>query len=133
MSWQTVTDSYLGRCALCVATLAVSLVLFPLLALALSSLLPRMIGNALFFWPQYLLLLSGVREQLPAAAVHAADVAAFAMALFWLAAVALLVRLTSRWRVRSVLLALFPGVVLVAMLVLMALRSVGYAPVLDGP
>ena len=71
------TTSYLRRYALCVAALAISLILFPLVALVPTVVpvdLPRWLGNGLFFWPQVLLLPSGL-ESASTAAVFGATLA----------------------------------------------------------
>jgi len=132
MSWQALTHSHAGRYALAIALLTVSFVLLPLVALALPA-LPAMIGRLLFYWPQYALLPGGLREPLPGVAVYAASVAPIASGMFWLAAVAIFVRLTSRWRMAVVLLSLLPGAALLSGLVLAFFDVLGFVPVLDGP
>jgi hypothetical protein len=131
----TATDSYRRRLAVCVATLAVSLVLFPLLALAPTVVplrWPGWLGNALFFWPQYLLLPGGIRAA-TASGAYGAGIVPLIAAAFWLAVVAGLARATLHWRKRWAIPALFATVVVVSEALLLTLRLAGFAPVLDGP
>ena len=128
------TVSYLRRYALCIAALALSLILFPLVALVPTVApvdLPRWLGNGLFFWPQVLLLPSGLQSA-SSAAVVGATLAPFAAAAFWLLAVAGLARLTLPWPIGWALVALFVAVALVAELMLFAFSSLGFRVVLDG-
>jgi hypothetical protein len=128
------TDSYLRRYALCVAVLAVSLVLFPLLALvpvAVPVRLPGWLGNALFFWPQLLLLPRGL-QSMASNTVYGAAFAPFLMGVFWLLAVAGVARLTLRWRTRWALPALFVAVASIAELLLLVVGALGLRAVLDG-
>ncbi len=128
------TDSYRRRLAICVAALAISLVLFPLLALAPTVVplrWPGWLGNALFFWPQYLLLPAGIRAA-TATAAHGAGVVPLVAAAFWLAVVAGVARATLHWRKRWAIPALFGTVVVIGEAVLLALRLAGFTPVLEG-
>jgi hypothetical protein len=131
----------LRRYAACVGVLIASLVVFPLLALgayvlaapsAMTFALPRILSNVLFFWPQYLLLPNGVVAA-GTDSSHLASLARYPCAAFWLGAVAAYVWITRRARARWVLLGLLPAVAAVAQLLLLALRALGFAPVLDGP
>jgi hypothetical protein len=134
MPSKPVVASFLGRYALFVATLAVSLVVFPLLALlpvVVPIGVPARLGDALFFWPQYLLLPFGLLQTAPSGAVVGAGTAPFAAAAFWLIVIAALARLTLSWRKRWALLALFLGVALLAEMLLFVLGSLGFSPVLD--
>jgi hypothetical protein len=134
MPSSTATDSYRRRLAICVAALAVSLVLFPLLALVPTVVpmrLPSRLGNALFFWPQYLLLPGGIRAA-GATAAYGAGVVPVVAAAFWLAVAAGMARATLRWRKRWALPALFATVAVIGAALLFGLRSAGFAPVLDG-
>jgi hypothetical protein len=128
------SDSYRRRLAICVAALAISLVLFPLLALvpAITPVRwPRWLGNALFFWPQYLLLPGGIRAA-TASVAYGAGVVSLIAATFWLAVVAGLARATLHWRKRWAIPALFAAVGIIGEVLLLALRLAGFAPVLDG-
>lgn len=128
------TTSYLRRYALCIAALAISLVLFPLAALAPTVVplaLPRWLGNGLFFWPQVLLLPSGL-ESVSGTVVFGGTLAPFAAAAFWLIVVAGLARLTLPWRAAWALLALFVAVAVIAQLILLAFSGMGFRVVLDG-
>ena len=55
-----VSNSFFGRYAFCIALLAISFVLLPLIALLWPA-LPGAIGRTLFYWPQYALLPGGLR------------------------------------------------------------------------
>jgi hypothetical protein len=130
----TATDSYRRRLAVCIALLAISLVLFPLLALAPTVMplrWPGWLGSALFFWPQYLLLPGGIRS-VSASGVYGAGIVPLIAVVFWLAVVAALARATLHWRKRWAIPALFATVIAVTEALLLALRLVGFAPVLDG-
>jgi hypothetical protein len=128
---------YFRRYALCVAVLAISLVLLPLVALApefvpfAPRLGPAVLRNALFFWPQYLLLPNGVAHA-STGAVYMSGTAMYVMAAFWLAAVGLYVSVTRRVRLVWVAAALLPAVALTAEIVLRALMASGFRPLLDG-
>jgi hypothetical protein len=128
--------SFFGRVALGVAAFAVSLVLFPLLALAPTVLpiaWPRWVGDALFFWPQYLLLPGGVRPAAGTASVPTgAGVLPIAAVAFWLVAITVYSGLTLRWRKRWMLPLLFLSVAVTAELALLLLGTAGWVPVLDG-
>jgi len=125
----------LRRYMVCIAAFAVSLVAFPLLALAPMALpfrWPSWLGNLLFFWPQYLLLPGGLRTP-PDGAVARLEVLAPALAVcFWLLAIAGYVYATRGWTKRRALAAFGPAVLTTAWLVAVALAAMGYAPVLDG-
>jgi len=128
------TDSYLGRYMLCIAALAVSLVLFPLIALVPTVVAvhwPAWLGNGLFFWPQWLLLLSGL-ESVSSTTVYGTTLAPWVAAAFWLIVVAGWTRLTLAWRAPWALLALFVAVVITTELMVLVLRSLGFRVVLDG-
>ena len=89
-------------------------------------------SNALFFWPQYLLLPNGVIE-IGTQSPHAATLASYACAAFWLAVVGAYVWFTRRVGMAWVLLGLLPAAAVVTQLGLLVLRSLGLAVVLDGP
>ena len=128
------TDSYGRRLAICIAAFAISLVVFPLLALAPAVLplqWPAWLGNALFFWPQYLLLPGGLRAA-SASVAQGAGVAPFVAAACWLAVLAAFARVTLGWRKRWAVPALFATVLVIGEVALQALRLAGFAPVLDG-
>ena len=134
MASATTGPAYLGRIALSVTAFAVSLVLFPLLALAPTVVpltWPRWLGNALFFWPQYLLLPGGIRSASGVAPVGA-GLLPIAAGFFWLIAIAAYARLTLRWRKRWALPGLFLAAAVTAELVLLAFGSAGWRPVLEG-
>jgi len=126
----------LRRYTMCIAVFAVSLVAFPLLALAPMALpirWPSWLGNLLFFWPQYLLLPGGLRTQADPAGVRLEVVAPVLAVCFWLLAIAGYVYATRSWAKRGVLAVFGPAVLMAAWLVAVALAAMGYAPVLDGP
>jgi hypothetical protein len=129
---ERVSDGW-RRFAGCVALLAASLVAFPAVALLAARWLPRLARNALFFWPQYVLLPNGLlpSDGGPPRLFRSATVV---VVVLWLAATAGYVHVTRRWRRRSVLLAFLPAV---AVLLELALRVVaatlGLHPMLDGP
>jgi hypothetical protein len=128
------TDSYRRRLAICIAAFAISLVLFPLLALAPAVVplrWPGWLGNALFFWPQYLLLPGGVSAA-NASAPYGAGVVPFVAAAFWLLVAGAFARVTLGWRRRWAIPALFATVVIIGEILLQALGLAGFAPVLDG-
>lgn len=134
MPSRNATNSYRLRLALCIAALAISLVLFPLLALAPALLpvrWPSWLGNALFFWPQYLLLPGGIRAAAESAP-YGAGVAPVIAAAFWLVVAAGVARVTLHWRKRWAVPALFVSVLVLSEALLFALRLAGFAPVLDG-
>ncbi len=127
-------DSYLRRLALCIAIFASSLIVLPLLALAQTGLpvaWPRSISNLLFFWPQYWLLPFGIRSAADEAVVSA-GVTLTGMSVLWVLVLAGYARTTMAWRVRSVVLALLPTVLLMGSLVLVILGWLGWSPVLEG-
>lgn len=126
-------DSYWFRLAVCVAVFAVSLVAFPLLALAPTVLplsWPAGLGDVLFFWPQYLLLPSGMRST--AGAVYGADTATAVAVVLWLLLLALFARLTQRQRKLLVVPLLFVVVAICAELAMLSLGAIGFSPVLEG-
>lgn len=122
----------LQRYAVCVGLLAASLFVFPLLALGMSFALPRVLSNALFFWPQYLLLPSGVVDTATGYS-HLMASARYPCAALWLGAVAGYVWLTRRVRVAWVFAGLLPAIAVLVQLLLLALRALGFRVVLDGP
>jgi hypothetical protein len=126
--------SYLARIALGATAFAMSLVVFPGLALAPTVLpvtWPRWLGNALFFWPQYLLLPGGLRSESGAAPTGNSWLPA-AATFFWLVAIAGYARLTLKWRKRWMLPMLFVGIAVLAEVALLTLKGAGWLPVLDG-
>lgn len=132
---ETERRNLLQRYVACVALLGASLLIFPLLALgagAVNAPLPRIASNALFFWPQYLLLPNGVIE-IGTQSPHPATFASYACAFFWLAAVGAYVGLTPRMRLAWVLAGLLPAAAVVTQLGLLVLRVLGFAVALDGP
>lgn len=128
MPSQPAVDSYWFRIAVCIAAFSTSLIAFPLLALAIR--LPGKLGDALFFWPQYLLLPSGLRST--AGEIYGAGTAMVLAIVAWLVLLALFAKLTQRQRRLWVVPLLFVGVAVVAELAMLALGVAGLAPVLDG-
>jgi hypothetical protein len=109
-----------------------SLVVFPLIALVIPTTDQRLLINGLFFWPQYLLLPSGIREQGADASSFNAGATTMLAVLAWLGVMALYARCTLSWRFTWALLGLCPSTVLVAAVVFDVLNRLGYSPVLDG-
>jgi hypothetical protein len=126
----------LTRYVLCIGLLAISMVAFPLLVLAVHSLqrvaLPALLANLLFFWPQYLLLPNGLVD-LATDAQHLPSLAVYGAVAFWLVVVAAHVWATRKLRLAWVLVGLLPAVGVVAQLVSVALGELGFAISLDGP
>jgi hypothetical protein len=137
MTFRPDIAEYLRRYALCLGMLAVSLVLLPLLALApallpfIPSVGPAALRNALFFWPQYLLLPNGLVAE-PAGTAYLGDGAIYIAAAFWLAALGVYVRITRGLRLRWVALALLPAVALAAEIAMRVLSANGFRPLLEG-
>jgi hypothetical protein len=139
MPLSAATHRWLIRYALCVSLLAGSLVLFPLLVLAvtfsseaLPLVLPRSLKNLLFFWPQYFLLPAGIEDR--ATGVHHwAGVSTVVSVTMWLLLLGGYAWLTRRARTAYVLLGLLPtAAVLLQLILAVALRLAGFSPVLDG-
>ncbi len=128
---------FLKRYAISVALLALSLVVFPLLAVGAYLLgpaplsLPRMLSNALFFWPQYLLLPYGVVDRATEIS-YWVTTARYPSAVFWLAATAAYIWLTRGARLKWVVAGLFPAIAVLVQLVLWVLGAFGYVAFLDG-
>lgn len=138
MSSSTDTRNWLARYVLCVLLLTVSFVLFPIFALAIgqtpaASVLPRVLRNLLFFWPQYFLLLGGLEDRATGVR-HLVGVATVLSLTGWLGLLAGYAWLTRGLKLVYVLVGLFPllGMALEVVLALV-LRSAGLAAVLDGP
>jgi hypothetical protein len=125
---------WLRRYLWCVGLFAVSLIALPLAALVTPGpLLPGRLRNAMFFWPQYLLLPNGFvpADGGPPQMFRSATLLAVPV---WLAAIAVYAWLTRRRRLGIALLALLP---LVALLLDVGLRAIdafsGLRVMLDGP
>ena len=126
--------SWLRRYLTCVAALALSLVALPLSALfAPGWLLPARLRNALFFWPQYLLLPNGFLTAQGGTPVLFRSATPLAIP-FWLGAIGLYVWLTRRTRRSTMLLGLVPVIAVVLELGLRAIDACfGLRVMLDGP
>lgn len=132
-------NGWLVRYALCVSILAASLVAFPLLVLAVAGspetlplVLPRPLKNLLFLWPQYFLLPAGIEDRATGAR-HWVGASTVVSVGVWLALLGGYAWLTRRMRMLYVLLGLLPtAAVLLQLLLAVALRLAGFAPVLDG-
>ena len=138
MSLAIETRNWLFRYAVCLLLMVVSFVLLPLLVLAASrfpeasTLVPRTLRNLLFFWPQYFLLLGGLEDRATGAR-HLEGIATVLSMAVWLTLLAGYTWATRAVRFGYVLVALLPVLALLLQLVGVAVRSAGFAPVLDGP
>ena len=126
------------RIALRVATvpiwLAVS-ILLSLLVLFLPLRLPNVLGNLVFFAPQY--LFDFVRVVRPTEGgfvrLFADGTAPFVCAAFWMAVASGHFAITRRWKASHAFVMGLVSVVVAAVLVHLAFSALGYAVQLDGP
>jgi hypothetical protein len=126
------------RIALRVATvpiwLAVS-ILLSLMVIFLPLRLPRLLGNYVFFAPQY--LFDFVRVVRPTdggfVALFADGTAQFVCAAFWLTVATGHAAITRRWKASHAFVMGLVSVVVAAVLVHLAFSALGYAVQLDGP
>jgi hypothetical protein len=136
----TMTSRYKGlltRYLLCWGVLLASLVLFPLLAWSSFEVrwLPEPVMQVLFFWPQYLFLPFGVRQDAALGeSTYGASGVIYATATFWMLSVAAYVWVTRHFNARWVVAALLPVVyVLLQAVVFGALALFDLHAVLSGP
>jgi hypothetical protein len=119
--------------AILLSVLVISLPVLPLLAFALDSVLPRQIGNFLFFWPQYVLLPNGLRTDSPEYTVVLFDRSMELAIAFWVVFLALAGLLVRRWSAKWIVLVSFPLALFTVALAGEALRAFGLGVALDGP
>ncbi len=131
-------SALLARYGICVFVLTASFVLLPLLVLAVAHSspsfgIPRVLGNLLFFWPQYFLLPGGIEVRETGARLLEGWSSVVSVAL-WLVLVGAYAWATHRWKLLYVLLGLLPSAAIVLELVLGGLLGMaGFGVVLDGP
>ena len=122
------------RAAIFAFLLAISAVLFPLLALGLAMGGIPFLTNQLFFWPQFMLAPNGfMNREVGGSVAFLMDSAIFGAVFFWVVFAFAYGYFTRNLRMRFVALGTYPVAFLVMALFHWALALFGYRAILDGP
>lgn len=97
------------RAAAFASLLAISVVLFPLLAISLASIGIPFLGNILFFWPQFMLFPNGFYNlQIGHSEAYLMDSAILGAIAFWLVFAMAFGYALKKYRMRFAVLATYP-------------------------
>ena len=124
----------LQRAVIFLVVLCVSLPTLPIAAIVLSPVLPSIVGNAMFFWPQVILFPNGFMSmEIGGSEAFLMDSAIYGAIIFWILIAGLFGKVFQKSPRKTAAWLALPVALVVAVALHVLLYAFGYTAYIDGP